>query len=137
MRKVLVSGCAAALGVSMVLGAVPAAAGPTSGSTDILTDPVVGGSEITVRATIGDAYPVVAYDYALLNRCWFDGSYSGHYDSSETYPLLGPWYDAGDGDAYSDEVVNLDSVPHRSVCRVSIVRGGPTVKGTTTSYDVG
>ena len=135
MRKVLVSGLTAALGASLVLGAVPASAGPTSGSTTILTDPIVGGGEITVRATIGGVYPVVSYDYALLNQCWFKGRYSGHYDSSETYPLLGPWYDAG-GAAYSDEVVNLNSIPSGSVCRVSVVRGGPTIKGTTTSYAV-
>ena len=89
-----------------------------------------------MRATIGGVYPVVGYDFALLNQCWFDGRYSGKYDSSETYPLLGPWFDAGGGQAYSDEVVNLNSVPSGAVCKVSIVRGGPTVKGTTTSYDV-
>ena len=136
MRKVMLSGTAAALGVAVVLGASPASAGPTSGSTDVLTEPVVGGEEIVVRATIGGTYPVVGYDFALLNQCWFDGRYSGKYDSSETYPLLGPWFDAGDGAAYSDEVVNLNSVPSGAVCKVSIVRGGPTVKGTTTSYDV-
>ena len=136
MRKVLASGFAAALGASMVLGAVPASAGPTSGST-VLSGPAVGGGEVTVRATIGGVYPVVSYDYALLNQCWFSGRYAGRYDSSETYPLLGPWYDAGNGGAYSDEVVNLNSVPSGSVCRVSVVRGGPTIKGTTTAYAVG
>ncbi|MCF6376437.1 hypothetical protein L2K70_02370 [Nocardioides KLBMP 9356] len=136
MRKVLASGLAAALGVSTVLGAVPASAGPTSGSTELL-GPAVGGGEVTVRATIGGVYPVVSYDFALLNQCWFKGKFSGRFDSSETYPLLGPWYDAGNGAAYSDEVINLNSVPSGAVCKVSIVRGGPVVKGTTTSYAVG
>ncbi len=137
MRKVMVSGVAAALGVSMLLGGVPASAGPpTSGST-ALQGPAVGGGEVLVHATIGGVYPVVSHDFALLNQCWFRGRYSGHYDSSETYPLLGPWFDAGDGFAWSDEIVDLASIPRGSVCKVSIVRGGPTVKGSTTSYAVG
>ncbi len=136
MRKVMVSGAAAVLGVGMVLGAVPASAGPTSGST-VLQGPAVGGGEVVVRATIGGVYPVVSYDFALLNQCWFKGRYSGRYDSSETYPLLGPWFDAGNGAAWSEEIVNLNSVPSGAVCKVSVVRGGPVVKGTTTPYAVG
>ena len=136
MRKVMVSGAAAALGVGMVLGAVPASAGPTSGST-VLQGPAVSGEEVVVRATIGGVYPVVSYDFALLNQCWFKGRYSGHYDSSETYPLLGPWFDAGNGAAWSEEYVDLTSIPSGAVCKVSVVRGGPVVKGTTTSYAVG
>ena len=46
MRKVLASGAAAVLGVA--LSAVPASAGPTSGST-VLRGPAVGGGEVTVR----------------------------------------------------------------------------------------
>ena len=136
MRKVMVSGAAAVLGVGMVLGAVPASAGPTSGST-VLQGPAVGGEEVVVRATIGGVYPVVSYDFALLNQCWFKGRYSGKYGSSETYPLLGPWFDAGNGAAWSEEIVNLNSVPPGAVCKVSVVRGGPVVKGTTTPYAVG
>ena len=134
MRRLMVmmGGAAAAL----VVGVVPATAGPTSGST-VLRGPAIGGGEVVVRATIGGVYPVVSYDFALLNQCWFKGRFSGHYDSSETYPLLGPWFDAGGGAAYSEETVNLNSVPSGAVCKVSITRGGPTVKGTTTSYVVG
>ena len=136
MRKVTVSGAAAVLGVGMVLGAVPASAGPTSGST-VLQGPAVSGGEVVVRATIGGVYPVVSYDFALLNQCWFKGKFSGHYSSSETYPLLGPWFDAGNGGAWSEEFVDLTSIPSGAVCKVSVVRGGPVVKGTTTSYAVG
>ena len=136
MRKVMVSGAAAVLGVGLVLGAVPASAGPTSGTT-VLQGPAVSGGEVVARATIGGVYPVVSYDFALLNQCWFKGRYSGHYDSSETYPLLGPWFDAGNGAAWSEEIIDLTSIPSGAVCKVSVVRGGPVVKGTTTSYAVG
>ena len=133
MRRLMmvVGGSAAAL----VMGAIPAAAGPTSGNTQLQGAPN-GGGEVVVRATLGGVYPIVAYDFALLNQCWFSGRFAGHYDSSESYPLLGPWFDAGGGKAYSEETVNLNDIPSGAVCRVSIVRGGPTVKGSTTSYSV-
>ncbi len=136
MRKVMANGAAAALGLSMMLGAVPASAGPPTNGSTVLQGTAFAGEEIVVRATIGGVYPVVSHDFALLNQCWFKGRYSGHYDSSETYPLLGPWFDAGDGLAWSEEIVDLTSIPPGSVCKVSIVRGGPTVKGTTSPYTV-
>jgi hypothetical protein len=134
MRRLMVMMCG--MTAVLVVGVVPASAGPTSGSTTLL-GPATGGGEVVVRTTIGGVYPVVSYDFALLNQCWFKGRFSGHYDSSETYPLLGPWFDAGGGAAYSDETVNLNPIPSGAVCRLSVMRGGPTVKGTTTSYVVG
>lgn len=131
------AGAAAAavvLGTGLV-GAGPAVAGPASGDTDLL-GPAVGGQEVVVGVTLRGVYPVVAYEFVLENRCWFKGRYSGHYDSAETYPLLGPWFDAGGG-AYSEESVNLNDVPSGAVCKVSILRGTSPVKGSSTSYSVG
>ncbi len=125
---------AALVGVGLV-GAGPASAGPASGDTDLL-GAAVGGQEVDVGVTLRGVYPVVAYEFVLENRCWFKGRYSGHYDSAETYPLLGPWFDAG-GASYSEETVNLNDVPSGSVCKVSILRGTSPVKGSTTSYSVG
>lgn len=118
-----------------LVGALPAAAGPASGDTDLL-GAAVGGQEVDVGVTLRGVYPVVAYEFVLENRCWFKGRYSGHYDSAETYPLLGPWFDSG-GASYSEETVNLNDVPSGAVCKVSILRGTSPVKGSSTSYSVG
>lgn len=125
---------AAVLGAGLV-GAGPSSAGPASGDTDLL-GAAVGGQEVVVGVTLRGVYPVVAYEFVLENRCWFKGRYSGHYDSSQVYPLLGPWFDAG-GASYSEETVTLNDVPTGSVCRVSILRGTSPVKGSSTSYAVG
>ena len=55
-------------------------------------------------------------------------------DSTETYPLLGPWFDGGGGASTSVETVSLNDVPSGAVCRVSISRTSSPVKGSTTSY---
>ena len=133
MRQLMVvCGAAAAL----IMGAVPAAAGQVSGSTDVL-GPASGGSEVTVVVTLKGVYPVVAYDFLLENRCWFENKATGSYDSAETYPLLGPWFAAAGGGVYSQEIVNLNDVPPGSVCKVSITRGSTPVKGSATTYSVG
>lgn len=131
MRRVMVA-CGAA--VALAVGAVPAAAGPVTGDTEVLGLPT-GGEEVVVGVTLSGVYPVVAYEFVLENRCWFAGRYAGHFDSSETYPLLGPWFDAG-GASYSEESVNLNAVPTGAVCKVSILRGTSPVKGSTTAYAV-
>ena len=94
------------------------------------------GQPLTVVVTLKGAYPVVAYDYSLENRCWFKGRFAGPGDSSESYPLLGPWVLGPGGSALSTQVVDLTPVPAGSVCKVSVLRGGVTVKGTTTPYSV-
>lgn len=132
MRRLIVGSGAA---VALLLGALPASAGPAQGSTELL-GPATGGEEVVVGVTLSGVYPIVAYEFVLENRCWFKGRYSGHFDSSETYPLLGPWFDAG-GASYSEETVNLNSVPSGAVCKVSILRGTSPVKGSSTSYAVG
>ncbi|MFQ6170507.1 hypothetical protein ACK8HX_02775 [Oryzobacter sp. R7] len=132
MRKVLV-----VLGavLALLVGAVPAAAGPAGGSTTLL-GPAVGGQEVEVGVAITGVYPVVAYEFVLENRCWFGGRFSGPVDSVERYPLLGPWFDASGG-SYSEETVSLTDVPSGAVCKVAVSRGSSPVKGTTTPYAVG
>jgi len=133
MRRWMVA-CGAA--AALVVGAAPASAGQVSGSTTLMGAPV-GGGEVVARVSLKGAYPVVAYDYLLENRCWFGGRFAGPYDSTETYPLLGPWFAGPAGSSYSDETVNLNDVPTGSVCRLSVSRGSTPIKGTTTSYAVG
>ena len=132
MRRLMV-GCGAA--VALLLGAGPAGAGPATGSTELIGT-AVGGQEVLVEVTLSGVYPVVPYEFHLENRCWFSGRFKGPVDSTETYPLLGPWFDAG-GASYSEEIVDLADVPAGAACRVSITRGSSPVKGSTTSYLVG
>lgn len=132
--RILMAACGAA--AALLVAAVPASAGQVSGSTE-LQGPAVGGSEVVARVTLKGAYPVVAYDYLLENRCWFKGRFSGPYDSAETYPLLGPWFAGPGGSSYSDETVNLNDVPAGAACRLSVSRGPTPIKGTSLSYAVG
>ena len=106
-----------------MLGAVPAAAGPTSGST-VLLGPAVGGEEVVVRATIGGVYPVVSYDFALLNQCWFKGRFSGT-GLQRDLPAARPVVRRRRRCGHSEETVNLNSVPSGAVCKVSVSRTGP------------
>jgi hypothetical protein len=90
-----------------------------------------------VTVSLKGAYPVVPYDFLLENRCWFSGRYAGPVSSTETYPLLGPWFAGSGGSATSSQVVDLAPVPSGAVCKVAITRGSTPVKGSTTAYSVG
>lgn len=129
------TGLVAGLAAGLLLIAPAASAGQVSGTTT-LDGPASAGQPLTVVVTLKGAYPVVAYDYSLENRCWFKGRFAGPGDSSESYPLLGPWFLGPGGSALSTQVVDLTPVPAGSVCKVSVLRGGVTVKGTTTPYSV-
>lgn len=128
---------AALAAVLTVAGAAGAAAGPVTGTTSLPPGGATGGQPLTVTVTLKGVYPVVAYEFVLENRCWFKGRFSGPVDSTETYPLLGPWFDGPGGSALSTQVVDLTAVPSGSVCKVSISRGSSPVKGSSTSYAVG
>jgi len=127
---------ALAAGLLLVTSAGPAQAGTASGTTS-LVGAAVGGQPLTVQVSLKGVYPVVPYDFLLENRCWFTGRYAGPVSSTETYPLLGPWFDGGALGATSSQVVDLTPVPSGAVCKVSVTRGSTPVKGSTTSYSVG
>ena len=129
IRSVAVAAGAAVL---CVLGAWPAAAA-VNGST--VVGPAVAGSHADVTASITSASPIAPYEYGIENRCWFGGAFRGHFDSSERFAIAGPWYDVG-GVPTTTVQVNLNDVEAGAVCRVSLVRGSTTVKGSTTSYTV-
>jgi hypothetical protein len=127
---------AVAAGLLVVATAGAAQAGTASGTTT-LAGAAVGGQPLTVQVSLAGVYPIVPYDFVLENRCWFGGRYAGPVSSTETYPLLGPWFDGGPLGATSSQVVDLTPVPSGAVCRVSIARGSTPVKGSTTAYSVG
>jgi hypothetical protein len=131
MRRILLSCLAAAF---IVGGASAAYAGPTSGTTT-LEGVAVAGQPLTIDVTLRGVYPVVPYEFILTNQCWFSGRFAGHYDSLETWPLLGPWYD-DNGGSRSTETINLNDIPSGAVCKVSITHSSSPVKGSTTSYAV-
>ena len=125
-----------AAGLLLVGTAGSAQAGTASGTTTLVGS-AVAGQPLTVTVSLKGAYPVVPYDFLLENRCWFSGRYAGPVSSTETYPLLGPWFAGSGGTATSSQVVDLAPVPSGAVCKVAITRGSTPVKGSTTAYSVG
>ena len=137
MRPSAVGAVAAvAAGLLLVATAGTAQAGTASGTTT-LVGAAVSGQPLTVTVSLKGVYPVVPYDFLLENRCWFGGRYAGPVSSTETYPLLAPWFAGESGSATSSQVVDLTPVPVGAVCKVAITRGSTPVKGSTTPYSVG
>ncbi len=114
-------------------GAGPAAAAAVRGTT--VVGPAISGTAAAVTASITSSTPIAPYEFSIENRCWFSGLFSGHFDSSERFDIAGPWYDLG-GVPTTTVGVNLNDVPATAACRVSILRGNTSVRGSTTSYTV-
>ena len=96
MRRFLYAGAALLTVAALVAGpgGTAYAAPPVNGTT-VVTGTPTAGVPLAVQVTLYGVYPIVPYDFSLENRCWFGGRFAGPADSSETYPLLGPWYAAG------------------------------------------
>jgi len=129
------AGVLAAAAVVASPAATASAGPPVTGRTQVTGSPTAG-QPLAVQVTLFGVYPIVPYDFALENRCWFSGRYAGPADSRETYPLLGPWYAAGSGST-SAQTVDLTVVPRGSACVVRVIRGTSPVKGSDTTYTVG
>lgn len=95
MRRFLYAGAALLTAAALVAGpgGTAYAAPPVNGTT-VVTGTPTAGVPLAVQVTLYGVYPIVPYDFSLENRCWFGGRFAGPADSSETYPLLGPWYAA-------------------------------------------
>jgi hypothetical protein len=120
----------------LLLGAASVvSAGPATGTTS-LSHAAHTDSPVEVLVSITSESPVVAYEYSLVNQCWFSGRYAGHYDSYERFDLVGPWFQGTGGAAVTTETINLQPVPAGAVCKVFIVKGNTTLKGSTTEYTV-
>jgi hypothetical protein len=127
--------CLAATGLLALSPVAGAGASPTEGATSLL-GAAQANQQVQVLASITSEGPVVPYAYAVLNQCWFSGRSAGHFDSTERVDLTGPWFAGPGGAAQTTVSINLQPVPAGAACRVSIVRGSTTVKGSTTSYPV-
>jgi hypothetical protein len=134
----------AALAALLALGSIGlASAAPASGATTIL-GPTGGpydseahaNTPTDVDVSISGGQPVVPYEYAIENRCWFSGKTSGPSDSYERFDLFGPWVVGADGLPHTTVTVNNNPVPVGANCKVAIVHNNTTVKGSTTSYPI-
>jgi hypothetical protein len=113
-----------------------ASAGPASGTTELVGGVAHANTPVNVLVSITSEAPVVPYEYAIVNECWFSGRAAGRADSYERFDLIGPFFD-GPGDAVETTVtVNLNPVPSGAVCKVFIAKGNTAVKGSTTQYTV-
>ena len=133
MKPLLMAAVGAVLAIASVSAAI---AGPPSGTTTLL-GPALEDTPVDVDVSLTTTSPIVPYEYSIENRCWFDGSYSGHFDSYERHDLIGPWFNNIDGTPHTTATINLQLVPAGAVCKVYIVKNNTTVKGTTTTYPVG
>lgn len=114
-----------------VLLAPPAAAGQTTGSTELLGPPV-SGTTVLVDVSVVSTAPVVPYEYAYVNRCSLPHR-SG--TSLQRDDIVAWTLDVG-GVPHATVPVDLGSVPSGSACTVFLVRNNTVVKGSSTAYTV-
>jgi hypothetical protein len=131
--KIVAIAVAAALASLAVV--LTAHAGPPKGTTTLINPPALEDHPIDVDIALDTTAPIVPYEYSIVNQCWFDGSFSGHFDSYERHDLAGPWFTI-DGLPHTTATINLQLVPAGAVCKVYVVKNNTTVKGTVTAYEV-
>ena len=110
---------------------------PTTGTTALLADPVVSGTAVDVDVSVVSDIPVVPYEYAIQNECFFDGKPSGPPDSFQRDDIVNWNFSDSTGTIpHAIMTVYLNTVPADSVCKVFLVKNNQVVKGSTTTYDV-
>jgi hypothetical protein len=118
--------------------ALPASAGTATGTTTLLGLPTAG-TAVNVQVSVVSDIPVVPYEYAIQNECYFSGRISGHYDSLQRDDIVNWIYSSPPPNGsvpVAIMTVYLNSVPTGAACRVYLMKGGTLVKGSTTSYTV-
>ena len=122
----------------MVGTTATASAAPATGTTTLLGTPT-SGTAVDVDVSVVTDIPVVPYEYAVQNECFFSGKTSGRPDSYQrddivnwSYPSPAPYGDV----PHAITTVYLNSVPAGSVCKVFLVKNNQVVKGSTTTYTV-
>nr|NLI49333.1 hypothetical protein [Propionibacterium sp.] len=128
-----------ALATALLVAAAPAAqAGTATGATTLL-DAATAGSFVRIDVSVLSATPVVAYEYAMVNQCWFGPKASGPADSYQRDPIVDWVYSAPEPYGNVPHAVMtayLVSVPAGATCKVSLYRNNTFVKGSLTSYQV-
>src|SRR2546423_14410586 len=125
--------------VLLVFGTtVTASAGTATGTTTLLGTPI-SGSSVDVDVSVVSSTPVVPYEYALQNECFFSGRLSGRSDSYQR-DAIGNWNysaPAPNGDVpHATLTVNLLTVPAGSACKVVLGNDNQVVNASTTTYTV-
>ena len=113
-------------------------AGTASGTTELLGAPI-SGTYVDVDVAVVSEAPVVAYEYALQNECYFSGKTNGKADSFQRDDIMNWFYSSPppNGEVpHATMTVNLLTVPAGSACKVFLVKNNQTVKGSTTIYTV-
>ena len=128
----------AVLAVLLLGAAASASAGTATGKTVLLGDAVTG-SYVDVDVSVVSATPVVAYEYAIQNECWFSGKTSGPPDSYQRDDIVNWVYSSppAHGDVpHAIMTVYLDTVPAGATCKVFLMKNNTLVKGSVTKYPV-
>jgi hypothetical protein len=118
--------------------AATASAGQASGTTTLLGTPATG-TYVDVDVSVVSAAPVVAYEYALQNECYFSGKVQGPPDSYQRDDIVN-WVFSDpppNGNVpHAIMTVSLVTVPAGSKCKMFIAKGNQVVKGSTKIYNV-
>ena len=127
-------------GLVLLLTGVPATAmaGPATGSTDLL-GAALAGSSVNVEVEVISTTPVVAYEYSVVNQCWFTGKASGPSDSYQRDDIVDWVYSTPPPHGSVPQAImalDLTSVPAGATCKVSLVKNNTLVKGSVTKYTV-
>jgi len=125
----------AAVVLLMLAGSLTASAAPNTGTTTLL-DTAVSGSQVDVDVSVTGGTPIVPYEYAIQNECYFNGNgkASGNPDSFQRDDIVF-WFDVG-GVAHATMPVYFHDIPAGSACKVFLIRNNTVVKGSTTIYPV-
>lgn len=128
-RTAIATGILAAFVLAAPVGAV----GPISGQT-IVPDPQTAGTTILVEALIevADVVPVVPYEYAIQNEC----SLPDRGGRTIQHDDIVYWIDEVDEFPHTVMPIYLQSIPAGSKCKVFLMRGNTTVKGSVSTYEV-
>jgi len=124
----------ATVALLMLAGSSTVSAAPNSGTTALL-GPAVSGSQVDVDVSITGAMPIVPYEYAVQNECYFNGKASGNPDSFQRDDIVF-WFNVG-GVAHATGTLYFHDIPAGSACKVFLIRNNTAVKGSTTIYTVG
>lgn len=123
----------------LVFGAtVTVSAGTATGTTTLL-GLAIYGSSVDVDVSVVSATPVVPYEYAIQNECYFSGKFTGRPDSYQRDDIVNWIYSSPppNGDVpHAIMTVNLLSVPAGSTCKLFLVKNNTVVKSSTTTYSV-
>jgi len=115
--------------LAALMVATPVSAGPITGDTNLLGDPVAG-TTLDVEVSVDSVIPVVPYEYAIQNECSLPNRGGRTIQRDD---IVYWTYEEG-GVPHAVMPVYLQSIPEGSKCKVFLMRNNTQVKGSVTSY---